>query len=64
MPYIAENSMKIGKDRFGMDIVLRHSAYRPEKISELLSIKPRVSWPAGQSGPAHHSQNRVTFMLA
>jgi hypothetical protein len=40
--------MKISKDQFSIDIVLRHPTYLPQRIPRALSLKPKASWTGRQ----------------
>jgi hypothetical protein len=50
------------KDRFSIDIVLRHPSYSPERISEALSMKPQGSHDVGEKHGGSTAQ--WTFFFA
>jgi hypothetical protein len=50
------------KDQFSIDIVLRHPSYRPEAISEALSLKPKGSYAVGEELDTSHA--KWTFFRA
>jgi len=41
--------MKISKDSFSVDILLRHPSHSPEIISAALSLRPKATWPVGEN---------------